>query len=240
MNSEFPMARVGLVCALSLGPFFSMAQAPSTINLPGTHVQESGNVAAKPGLVAQSPVSGILQPSLDTVQKTVEGLRLEKWKGGTVRTEATDNIGRILKDLHETLPPLLQLADAQSGAMTRLLPLSRNIDALYDVLLRVVDGSRIAAPAEQVMQLQQAQASLENGRQGLARRLQAEAEAEEKKVNDLEGALKAQATPVCPAPQPPAAPVCPAPTAHKAVKKRAKPPAAGAPVQPNQAPPAPK
>jgi hypothetical protein len=141
-----------------------------------------------------------------------------------VREEANANISDIQRDVQTTLPSLLKDADAAPGALSQVLPLSRNVDALYDVLLRVEEGARVSAPAEQVTALQQALVTLQKARSALDLQLQETAAAQEKQVTVLRTTLQAQAAAraaVTPAP----VPTCPAPPpAKKAVRKR-KPPA---------------
>lgn len=170
--------------------------------------------------------SGLLQPSLDTVQQTLGSLRLEKWKRGTVRDEADTNSSKIMRDLQETLPPLLRGADAAPATLSNLLPVSRNVDALYDVFLRVVEGARVSAPVDQVTQLEQTLISLANARHALDDRMQEAALAQEKQISDLRGKLQAQAA-VKPVVAPAPAPVpCVPPVPRKAKRKpKPKPPA---------------
>ena len=163
----------------------------------------------------------MLQTSLATVQQTLNTLQLDRWKRGTIREEAASEIGSILQDLKENVPPLLQDADSTPGSLSRMLPLSRHIDALYDVLLRVEEASRVAAPGEQVDQLQRALGSLGDARLAMDKNMQQSAVTQEKQVSDLRVSLQAQAAVKCPAPPPP--PVCPAPPKKKPLKKR-KPP----------------
>jgi hypothetical protein len=159
------------------------------------------------------PVSSLLQPSLDALQQTLGSVRLEKWKGGSVRTEAAANIASIQKDLQGKLPELTAGADAAPGVMSKVLPVVRNLDALYDVLLRVVDGAQIAAPVEQVDQLTQAMAGVEKARLALSDRLEEMAAGTEKQIVVLQASVKPQPAPVCPV-------VAPAPAAQPAPKKR--------------------
>jgi hypothetical protein len=185
--------------------------------------------------------STLLQPSLDEVQHAIVSLRLEKWKKGTVREEATANTSAILRNLEDTLPPLLRDADAAPETIGKMLPVSRNVDALYDVLLRIFEASRVAAPAEQVTELQQALIALGKARGALYDRLQESAAAEDKQLKDLRGALQAQAAVKCPVAPAPAAPACvtPAP-ARPAKKKPTKPPATTPQATPAPAPATPK
>jgi hypothetical protein len=207
----------------------AVAAAPDAATKPDS--------SAKPSQEARPRPSELLQPALEGLQQTVGALNQEKWKKGTVRSEAETNIQAIQRDLTATLPPLLKTADSSSGSMSKVLPVSRNIDALYDVLLRVVDGARISAPGDQVGQLQTALTGLEKARLSLNDRLQEMAAAGEKQVSDLQVALKAQPVPVCPVAAPPASPAAATPAVKKkAVKKKPKAAVTAPPASPQPAP----
>jgi hypothetical protein len=166
-----------------------------------------------------------LQPSLDAVFQTVNALKLDKWKKGTVRDEAGEDVSKILLDLHSKLPPLLTEADSNPGTISKTLPVSQNIDALYDVLLRVFDAARVSGPADQIAQLNDALNTLMKAHLALDKNLQESAMAVEKQVTDLETNLQAQKAVKCPVTPAPVIPACtpPAP-AKKVIKKRPKPP----------------
>jgi hypothetical protein len=145
-------------------------------------------------------------------------IKPEKWKGGTVRAEAIANIASIQKDLQGPLPKLIATADQSTSMMSKLLPVVRNLDALYDVLLRVVDGARVVAPGDQVDQLQQAMANLEKARLSINDQLLTMATAQEKQITDLHLSLAKVQVPVpCPAVT---APPAPTPAAKKKVVKK--------------------
>ena len=182
-------------------------------------------------LPAPVPVSGLLQPSLDTVHRTLDALRMEKWKKGNIRDEANQNISEIQHDLQTNLPPLLHDADTAPGTLSKVLPLSRHVNALYDVLLRVVEAARVSAPDDQAAQLQQALVSLGNARMALGERIQGSADALEKQVVDLRSAIQVQAAqrPIVPTPE---ALPCVPPVPHRATKKTTKPAAKPSPKPP--------
>ncbi len=205
-----------LLSIISMLPAIGAAQAPA-----------ASAPAAPAG--AGTP-SSLLQPALGSLQTTVASLRTDKWKSGTVRTEAAANINSIQKDIVETLPPLLSAADSAPDANSKMLPVSRNIDALYAVLLRVWDGARTAGSPDQVAQLQQAMTSLESARHALINRMEDVAEAQEKQIGTLQSTLKAQAAAVAAMPAPVAQPCTPPPPAKKVVKKKPKPAAAATPT----------
>ena len=196
---------LGLPCTI-------FAQAP---NLPPASVQ-----------AAQSP-SATMQPALDDLQQVLGSLRPDKWKGpGEVREEASANIDSIHRDLQGTLPSLLATADAAPNSVAQILPAFRNIEALYDVLLRVTEAGNLFAPTDQRQALEQTRAKLEEARRSLGERVQTLAVTHEKQIHDLQTAVHTMASapaPVCPAPPPP---VKKRSTRRKPAKKQAQAPEA--------------
>lgn len=168
----------------------------------------------------------MLQPALDTLRQTLGVLRPDKWKtSGAVREEADANISSIRNDLETMLPPLLAAADGAPDSVARVLPAYRNVEALYDVLLRVAEAGRLSAPSQQSAALEEARGSLEDGRRALGDHLQAAALGQEQQVHNLQAAVRA----IPPAPAPV---VCPPPAPVKKRKPRPRPA-----KKPAQAPP---
>jgi hypothetical protein len=192
--------------------------------------------APPPAAPSAAPVtaSSLLQPSIADVQTTLNSLKIDKWKRGSVRDEAADNVKAILNDLQENLPPLITAADAAPSALSQAVPLVKHLDAVYDVLLRVEEASRVSAPADQVGQLQQTLKGFERARIALDDRLQQNAADQEKKMTDLQAALTKAQTEAAhvekPAPAPePCKPPAPA-KKKKRVTPAAKPAQQGTPA----------
>ncbi len=167
-------------------------------------------------MVAQTPQgalpSATMQPSLDVLKTALGEVRTDKWKGsGAMRSEAETNVASIRRDMEATLPPLLAAADAAPGSASKVLPAYRNVEALYDVVLRVDAAGRIGAPVDQVSALDQALVRLDEGRRALADRVAGNAAATEKRASDLQAKLAA----IPPPAPPPPAPVCPTPAPTK-------------------------
>jgi hypothetical protein len=157
-----------------------------------------------------------MQPSLDMLAQTIGTLRPDKWKASdAVRDDAAANISSIRRDLDATLPQLLATADGASASVTQVLPAYRNIEALYDVLLRVAEAGRLSAPGDQKSALEEARAKLEAGRRAFGDRIQAAALAQEQQVHNLQATLRA----IPPAPAPA---VCPTPAPEKKRRVRRK------------------
>lgn len=174
-----------------------------------------------------------MQPAIETLRQTIWILRPEKWKASdAIRQETSANIGSIHRDLTNTLPSLLTAADQTPDSVSRMLPAYQNIEALYDVLLRVAAAGDRAAPGQQNEALERARAALENARRTFGDRLVSAALAQDQQVHNLQAAVHA----VPPAPTPEACPP-PAPLKkHRTRKKTVKKPAAPAPVAPSGAP----
>ncbi len=185
-----------------------------------------GAVTAQPAAPVV-PVSTQLQPALTAVRQTADMVRVDKWKRGNIRDEAAQNISQIERDIDVTLPPMLRDADTAPASLSKLLPISRNISALYDVLLRVVEASRVVAPDEQVAQLQQALVTLGNARLAFGDRMQTSAAAMEKQVADLHATVQSQAEKIAAIPTPVALPCTPPPPRTTTHKRSARKPAAG-------------
>ncbi len=134
----------------------------------------------------QPTASSTLSPALDQLRAALGSVRVDKWKApGAVRADASNNIGSIQRDLDGTLPGLLATADAAPGLVSKNLPVFRNLDALYDVLLRVVESADLAAPDDQAQSLNRALGALEDARRVLGDNLEAAAVSTEGQLGGL-------------------------------------------------------
>lgn len=216
---------------------------PQAGALPAKTAAASPSVTTAPP-AAMNPPSSLLKPSLTAVQDTLNNLRLEKWKKGSVRDEAGDHVSSLLKDMQNNLPPLLATADAAPGAVSQAIPLVKHLDAFYDVLLRVEEAARVSAPSDQVSTLQQALLQLNQSRLALDDQLQAGAAAQEKQAVDLQASLKVQQQAVAQAKAQAAAaatstPCKPATPAKRRAAVKKTPPAATKPSTTTPAKPSP-
>jgi hypothetical protein len=146
-------------------------------------------------------------------------LRLDRWKApNSIRDEAQANINSIQRDVQSTLPALLTTADAAPASAAKALSVYRNVDALYDVTLRVDAAARLAAPPDQMSAIDQALARLDDSRRALGDQLQQTAAAQEGQIVHLQAALKA-VPPPAPQPPPPVVKCAAPPVVHSTKKK---------------------
>ena len=235
-----------LMLAVS-GPVFGQA-APAAAPPPAVGAAPQAGPSQGAGAPGAAPapvntVSSLLKPSLTTVQDTLNSLRIDKWKKGSVRDEAGDHVGSLLKDLQTNLPPLIAAADSAPSSVSLAIPLTKHLDAVYAVLLRVEEAARVSAPGDQVPPLQQALLQLNQARLALDNQLEVQAVSQEKQLADLQAALRTQqqalaqaraAAAVTPPPCKPPAPAKKRPAAKKpapATSPAAKPPAGQQPGQ---------
>ena len=223
--------------------FFLLALcAPATVlagqtpsgNMPGTISNSPAKANSLPGSAPAAdpvshvnPPSAVLRPSMEILHTALGQLTIDGWKASAaIRSEADENLRSVQHDLQATLPSLLAAADAAPDSTTKTMPVFRNVDALYDVMLRLDAAGRLAAPKDQISALDQALSSLSNARSALGDQVQANAEAQEAHVVRLQAALKAIPPPA--PPPPPAAPVVctPPPVKKRTTKPAVKKPAA--------------
>ena len=202
------------ICSLAL----------AIVTLCAAEVEVSAQQSPAPHDAPVAAPSAIMRPALSTLNNAVTGLRTDKWKIPTaLRDETEANLNSVRRDLETTLPPLLSAADAAPAKVSELLPAYRNIEALYDVVLRVDSAARLGAPGQQSATLDQALLKLDEGRRGLGDRLLTNAQGQEKQVSDLQAAVRtAQSAPV---PTPVCAPTPPPAKRKKPVAKAAAKPA---------------
>ena len=148
MSFQFRIASIACAASLGIAVFVPAADAQ-----PATPA---------PAVVAPS---SILQPALSGVQSTTANLNISKWKApGSVRQAAQRDVDSIQNDLGRTLPNLLASADAAPASIPPSFAVYRNVDALYDVLLRVSETADLAAPENEASSVADALQRLEAAR----------------------------------------------------------------------------
>jgi hypothetical protein len=181
-------------------PIFAvLAAGPGLIALAAQAPAADGAPAATPPIAAtdQSTLPAIqaLRPALDNVSTVIAGLSIARWKApGDVRSSTQQDVNSIQRDLTSTLPPLLDQAQAP-GALAPSFAVYRNIDALYDVLLRVTEMASLAGTAEEATHLEDVRAGLETARGQLGNSLLQSVSAQDTQVVHLREAVAAQVQP---------------------------------------------
>lgn len=182
--------------------------------------------------------STIVQPALTEVQRSVSALNIPRWKApGEVKNATQENTASIQRDLADTLPGLLSKADAAPATVPAAFAVYRNVDALYDVLLRVCETASLAAPQSESEALFSSLNRLEAARSQLGDAILNASQQREDQVVKLEAAVRAAAAARAQAPPPKTTVIedGAAPTSSPKKKKKkpaAKPPASSPPASP--------
>lgn len=201
--------------------FVSASEALAQMPVPA-----ASDTTSSPAPVAapMTRPSEVLRDSLTALQQALAGVRLEKWKmSGELKDTTDQDIRSIERNFQETLPPLLATADGEPGSVAKVLPAIRNVDAVYDVALRVSAIGRLTAPAQQSAALDQALQGLAESRKKVGDQLQLAAIAEESRVGELQASLRASQAVAAAASQPPVAAPAPKPPIKPKKKVRPKP-----------------
>jgi hypothetical protein len=141
--------------------FPRLSLALLTAAIPWSASAQNAAPAADPAV----SVSGTLRPALAQVSQTLNGVNIKHWKApNEVKSAADQDVSSIQRDLNGTLAGLLQQSDAAPGSVPAAFAVYRNVDALYDTLLRVVLTANLAAPDTEASALQGALSTLESAR----------------------------------------------------------------------------
>lgn len=154
----------------------------------------AGAQNAPPSPTALTQASGALQPALMDVTHAITSLNVSHWKAsGQVRSASEADANSIQSDLQGTLPGLISQSNAAPSSVAASFAVYRNVDALYDVLLRLAQTAVLAAPKVQAGNLQYALSRLESVRKGMGDAIFMSAQNNDAELVKLQTAVKAAA-----------------------------------------------
>jgi len=164
---------------LTLASAFTLAQTPPPADAP--------------------PPTEALRPPLSQVSQTLSGVNVQRWKAPSeVKNSAQQDMDSILRDLNYTLPPLLDKAAASPGSIAATFEVYRNIDALYDVLLRVAETATLSGSENDAVNLQNVLQNLQGARRELGTSLMNLASSHDQELVKLRAAAATPPPPVKP------------------------------------------
>jgi hypothetical protein len=163
-----------------------------------------------------------LRPALANVQTAIGNINIGHWKvSGATRTAAQQDVASMQRDLNTTLPGLMSQAEAGGPAvLSPSFAVFRNLDALYDVLLRVTETAALAGSESDATSLEDARAGLEDGRGKLGAWLLQSIGAQDARIARLQAPAP---HPLAPAPPPTKIVVDDGPDTPKPHKKKPRP-----------------
>jgi len=185
-----------------------------------------------------------LEATSKDTQSDLTRLRIEKWKAdGSYKKQALGNVDSIQRNLQGALPEIItQLRNAPED-LPSTFKLYRELDALYDVLGSVAEGTGAFGSKDDFQSVSNDLSGFEAARKQLAERIENLASSKEAEITRLSAALKTAQAAVATEPtkkivvddtEPPKKPV----TKKKTTKKPASGASKPASSTPNQNPPA--
>jgi electron transfer flavoprotein alpha subunit len=135
--------------------------------------------------------------TVDRLNRALASITVQKWKApGDVRQTTAADVDSMQRDLSGTLPSLVSAAQANVSRMSPAFAVYRNVDALYDVLLRVSETAQLAGSNDARI-LEQQRSDLESARTQLGAALVQATQAQDNEVIQLHtaAATAAQAAP---------------------------------------------
>jgi hypothetical protein len=161
-----------------------------------------------PAQTAQSPpTSGTtttfdLQPirsATDSLRQAVSSVNTSRWKtSNEVKSVSQNDLNSIFNDLNSVLPGLLQTAQASPSSFKPAFEVYRNVNALYDVVLRVSQAASLTGAATDAAYLQNALNELSRARNSLSNALAAASEQRDTELVQLRAKVQAQDTQAAP------------------------------------------
>jgi hypothetical protein len=194
------------ICFIAVRPlrrFFSLrVRRAFILGVVSIAISVALHAQAAPGaqVQAEAPTEA-LRPTLSHISEVAVALNVARWKApGEVRSVTQRDIDSIQHDVTATLPPLLDQAKTSPVSVTSSFAVYRNVDALYDVLLRVSETAALAAPQSEAASMQEALGSLEGARRSLGDAISQMAATHEQELLSLRAAATQTAAAAAPAP----------------------------------------
>jgi hypothetical protein len=204
----------------------AMAEPAAPQQAAGQQTAGSGSAGANLN-VALSTLSGMMPE----IAGSTDQLRPQKWKlHGDERDSVERDVTSVRHDVDVTLPPLVQQAQSTPGSVEKALAVYRNVNALYDVLLRMTMTAVYSGGKDDATVLGNALDRLEKARAQLGQALLDAAGAQEATIARMQAAVVVQQQAATAAPK--HIVVDDGPTKKTTAKKKpsaAKPPAGNAP-----------
>jgi hypothetical protein len=132
--------------------------------------------------------------------RALSSINVPKWKApGDVRQTTQSDVDSMQRDVSDTLPAIVNTALADPAKVSPAFSVYRNVDALYDVLLRVSETAQLAGASRDASLLEDQRSALEDSRTQLGAALLQSAQAQDAEVVHLRSTAVAAAPPPKPA-----------------------------------------
>ena len=184
----------------STKPFLAASAIAASLFLASTSLianafaQTQNDVSPSAGATSSivADALGSLQPTMASVNSALASVDVRRWKvPGDVKDQTASDIQSIQRDIDGSLPGLITQAQAAPNSVAPGFAVFRNIDALYDVLLRVTETATLAGSQQEANHLESARADLQTRRRQLGDALLSSAAAQDASLTQLRTSLNA-------------------------------------------------
>lgn len=132
----------------------------------------------QPAPAAGPTLGDIYQPALDQVGAALRQVDVGRWKlSRQWKAQVASDVSSIQQDLSGPLAGLMQKAQANPTALGPRMDVARNVDALYDVMVRVTTAANLAGKSDAAVldsALERLQQSRKTAADGLLIQVQAQ------------------------------------------------------------------
>ena len=138
------------------------------------------------------PISESLRPALEQVGNSVSQIQISHWKvSNSWKEQLQTDADSIAGDLSHQLPALFQQAQATPTALDAQLRVMQNVDALYDVLVRLTLAADLTEKKSDAALLDNALQRLEAARKAATTQLVSAAAQQHQQLTDLQARVEA-------------------------------------------------
>lgn len=180
---------------LSCGTYFTCIAALGQSGPAPTAAPAGSGQAAPVSYASVTQLNGMLAQLEQTSKNTQDDLvklRIERWKtDGSYKKQVLGNIDSIQRNLQGALPEIVAQLRAAPEDLPSSFKLYRNLDALYDVLGSVAEGTGAFGSKDDLQALSNDLSGFESTRKQLAERIETLASSKEAEIVRLRTDLKA-------------------------------------------------
>jgi hypothetical protein len=196
LNSEFPPARSqassvtrGILGASTLFFLQLVMLIPAA---SATGLQSNADVPSLSEVASLSPTfNESLRPALQQVGDSVGRINIDHWKlSKSWKVQLQNDANSIQQDLSHQLPDLFQQAQASPTALDAQMRVMQNVDALYDVLVRLTMAANLTEKKSDAAMLNSALERLESARKIATGQLVREAALENRRLVQLQARVE--------------------------------------------------
>jgi hypothetical protein len=158
-------------------------------------LQSNAPAPPAPTETTASPISDTLRPALEQVGHSVGQIQIDHWKVSKAwKEQLQSDANSISNDLSHGLPGLMQQAQANPTALDAQLQLMQNVDALYDVLVRLTLAADMNERKNDAALLDSALQQLETARKTATAQLVSAAAQQHQQLTQLQSEIAASQT----------------------------------------------